>query len=200
MPDDTFSAQKDEVPSTTPTQIVETRNYQLEILEESLRRNIIIALDTGAGKTHIAILRMKHEIERESPKVITSSLYPIHHNIPQLLVSRAIYASLNYLSLPTQHRSPGSLRRQSRSRSSSRQSSRPTSPSLLDSFWARMNRTSGRIGSCGAACWNPTASSSARTASFSTRSAMVTSASGTTLAYLCSTRLTMLQTNTIITS
>ncbi|KAH9016902.1 hypothetical protein EDB85DRAFT_2018244 [Lactarius pseudohatsudake] len=31
----------------------------LEILEESLTRNIVIALDTGAGKTHIAVLRLK---------------------------------------------------------------------------------------------------------------------------------------------
>ena len=51
----------------TPT----SRNYQLELLEESLRRNIIIALDTGAGKTHIAVLRIKAEVlERETRKVI----------------------------------------------------------------------------------------------------------------------------------
>ncbi|KAH9021865.1 hypothetical protein EDB84DRAFT_1511422 [Lactarius hengduanensis] len=29
------------------------------MLEESLTRNIIIALDTGAGKTHIVVLRLK---------------------------------------------------------------------------------------------------------------------------------------------
>ncbi|KZT27478.1 P-loop containing nucleoside triphosphate hydrolase protein, partial [Neolentinus lepideus HHB14362 ss-1] len=39
------------------------------MLEESLRRNIIIALDTGSGKTHIAILRMKLEADREPKKV-----------------------------------------------------------------------------------------------------------------------------------
>ena len=51
----------------TPT----SRSYQLELLEESLRRNIIIALDTGAGKTHIAVLRIKAEVlERETRKVI----------------------------------------------------------------------------------------------------------------------------------
>ena len=47
-----------------------SRSYQLELLEESLKRNIIIALDTGAGKTHIAVLRIKAEVlERETRKV-----------------------------------------------------------------------------------------------------------------------------------
>jgi ERCC4-related helicase len=39
------------------------------MLDESLRRNIVIALDTGSGKTHIAVLRLKLEAERESRKV-----------------------------------------------------------------------------------------------------------------------------------
>lgn len=48
-----------------------SRSYQLELLEESLRRNIIIALDTGSGKTHIAVLRIKAEVlERETRKVV----------------------------------------------------------------------------------------------------------------------------------
>ncbi|KAK7040102.1 Dicer-like protein 2 [Paramarasmius palmivorus] len=46
-----------------------TRGYQQEMLEESLRRNIIIAMDTGSGKTHIAVLRLKIETERESRKI-----------------------------------------------------------------------------------------------------------------------------------
>ncbi|EPQ54406.1 P-loop containing nucleoside triphosphate hydrolase protein [Gloeophyllum trabeum ATCC 11539] len=46
-----------------------TRGYQQEMLDESLRKNIIIALDTGSGKTHIAILRMKLEADREPRKV-----------------------------------------------------------------------------------------------------------------------------------
>ena len=49
--------------------VFHTRSYQQELLEESLRSNIIIALDTGSGKTHIAVLRMKHEVEREPRKV-----------------------------------------------------------------------------------------------------------------------------------
>ncbi|KAG6909556.1 hypothetical protein DXG01_016804 [Tephrocybe rancida] len=39
------------------------------MLEQSLRRNIIIALDTGSGKTHIAVLRIKTEVERQPTKV-----------------------------------------------------------------------------------------------------------------------------------
>lgn len=46
-----------------------TRGYQQEMLEESMKKNIIIALDTGSGKTHIAILRIKAEVEREPIKV-----------------------------------------------------------------------------------------------------------------------------------
>ncbi len=46
----------------------ETRGYQREMLEESFKRNIIIALDTGSGKTRIAILRIKAEVERQPIK------------------------------------------------------------------------------------------------------------------------------------
>jgi endoribonuclease Dicer len=49
-----------------------TRGYQQELLEESLKRNIIIALDTGAGKTHIAVLRMKAEVLEREPKKVRS--------------------------------------------------------------------------------------------------------------------------------
>jgi len=75
MPDDTFATQGDEVPLMVPIPTFEPRKYQLEMLEESLRRNVVIALDTGAGKTHIAVLRMKHEIERESRKVCAPLLH-----------------------------------------------------------------------------------------------------------------------------
>jgi len=55
-------------PPPAPALLV-TRGYQQEMLDESLQRNIIIALDTGSGKTHIAVLRLKHEMEREAKKV-----------------------------------------------------------------------------------------------------------------------------------
>ena len=51
-----------------------TEGYQREMLVESLGKNLIIALDSGAGKIHIAILRMKIEVEREVKKVIICSL------------------------------------------------------------------------------------------------------------------------------
>lgn len=75
MLDNMFATQGDEVPSMVPKRTFEPREYQIEMLEESLRRNIIIALDTGSGKTHIAVLRMKREIERESRKVCAPFLH-----------------------------------------------------------------------------------------------------------------------------
>jgi endoribonuclease Dicer len=56
-------------PEDSQPSIPTTRGYQQEMLEESLRSNIIIALDTGSGKTHIAVLRMKMETERQLTKV-----------------------------------------------------------------------------------------------------------------------------------
>jgi endoribonuclease Dicer len=35
------------------------RDYQQEMLQQSLQRNIVVAMDTGSGKTLIAILRIK---------------------------------------------------------------------------------------------------------------------------------------------
>jgi replicative superfamily II helicase len=62
---DIMAAEELNVPRATVT----TRGYQQELLQESLHRNIVIALDTGSGKTHIAMLRMKHEVEHGSKKV-----------------------------------------------------------------------------------------------------------------------------------
>lgn len=52
------------------------QSYQLEFLEESLRRNVIVALDSAPVKSHIAVLRIKAEVqERETRKVLVFS-YP----------------------------------------------------------------------------------------------------------------------------
>ncbi|KAG0708464.1 hypothetical protein DFH29DRAFT_892712 [Suillus ampliporus] len=58
-----------EEPSVTVNSTPKTRDYQQEMLDASLKENIIIAQDTGSGKTLIAILRMRYEIERGSQKV-----------------------------------------------------------------------------------------------------------------------------------
>ncbi|KAF2639248.1 P-loop containing nucleoside triphosphate hydrolase protein [Massarina eburnea CBS 473.64] len=39
------------------------RSYQAEMVEESLKSNIIVAMDTGSGKTHIALERTATELE-----------------------------------------------------------------------------------------------------------------------------------------
>ncbi|EPE07388.1 dicer-like protein 2 [Ophiostoma piceae UAMH 11346] len=56
--------------------IAASRAYQLEMFEESMRRNIIVAMDTGTGKTRIAILRIRAELERSPPPKIVWFLAP----------------------------------------------------------------------------------------------------------------------------
>ncbi|KAI6044733.1 hypothetical protein EDC04DRAFT_2639245 [Pisolithus marmoratus] len=58
-----------ETTSTPPIDNIVTRSYQQEMLDASLNENIIVAQDTGSGKTHIAVLRMKFESERQPHKV-----------------------------------------------------------------------------------------------------------------------------------
>ncbi|KAJ6091607.1 hypothetical protein N7467_003576 [Penicillium canescens] len=52
------------------------REYQLEMLDASRKENIIIAMDTGSGKTHIAVLRMLIELETCSPDKMIWFLVP----------------------------------------------------------------------------------------------------------------------------
>ncbi|KAF4451396.1 hypothetical protein F53441_5662 [Fusarium austroafricanum] len=52
---------KDESPAP---EIISPRAYQREMLEQSLKRNVIVAMDTGSGKTQVAILRVQAELER----------------------------------------------------------------------------------------------------------------------------------------
>ncbi|ODH15088.1 hypothetical protein ACO22_06474 [Paracoccidioides brasiliensis] len=68
------------------------RAYQLEMLEASLKENIIIAMDTGSGKTQIAILRIRHELETCTEDKLVWFLTPTvaladqqHKNISQQL-------------------------------------------------------------------------------------------------------------------
>ncbi|KAF4625953.1 hypothetical protein G7Y89_g12212 [Cudoniella acicularis] len=46
---------------------IKPRLYQGEMMEESLKRNIIVAMDTGSGKTQVAVMRIQHELERLPP-------------------------------------------------------------------------------------------------------------------------------------
>lgn len=56
--------------------VASSRAYQLEMFEESLKRNIIVAMDTGTGKTRVAILRIRAELERSPPPKIVWFLAP----------------------------------------------------------------------------------------------------------------------------
>ncbi|KXT08533.1 hypothetical protein AC579_5406 [Pseudocercospora musae] len=50
--------------SYTSSQGIRLRSYQTEMLEASLQKNVIVAMDTGSGKTHIAVARIRLELER----------------------------------------------------------------------------------------------------------------------------------------
>ncbi|KAL1966075.1 hypothetical protein VTN77DRAFT_4823 [Rasamsonia byssochlamydoides] len=52
------------------------RGYQQEMLAESLRQNIIVAMDTGSGKTQIAILRIQEELGRCPPNKLVWFIAP----------------------------------------------------------------------------------------------------------------------------
>ncbi|KAK8133922.1 RNase3 domain-containing protein [Apiospora sp. TS-2023a] len=52
------------------------RAYQLEMLEKSLKENIIVTMDTGSGKTQVAVLRIQAELERTPPGKVIWFLAP----------------------------------------------------------------------------------------------------------------------------
>lgn len=60
------------------------RSYQQEMLEASTMRNVIVAMDTGSGKTHVAIARMLAELERcDASQVSIVGLFALDpHTIP----------------------------------------------------------------------------------------------------------------------
>ncbi|KAI9644163.1 Dicer-like protein 2 [Ciborinia camelliae] len=75
---------------------VTPRTYQLEMLEESLKGNIIVAMDTGSGKTHVAVLRMLKEFDRMEPDKLIWFLAPTvalcvqHYEYLQLNITSAL--------------------------------------------------------------------------------------------------------------
>ncbi|OTA57243.1 RNase3 domain-containing protein [Hypoxylon sp. EC38] len=61
---------------TQDSAVIHAREYQLEMFEESLKRNIIVAMETGTGKTQVAVLRIQAELEKSSPDKIIWVLAP----------------------------------------------------------------------------------------------------------------------------
>ncbi|KAF2966518.1 hypothetical protein GQX73_g7057 [Xylaria multiplex] len=50
--------------------VIHARAYQIEMFEKSLKQNIIVAMDTGSGKTQVAVLRIQAELDKCQDKII----------------------------------------------------------------------------------------------------------------------------------
>ncbi|KAK2018795.1 RNase3 domain-containing protein [Colletotrichum eremochloae] len=78
--EDVFLDNEASLPSDEPAPgipvIMNARAYQNEMFAQSMRRNIIVAMDTGSGKTQVAVLRIRAEVERTSSKHIVWFLAP----------------------------------------------------------------------------------------------------------------------------
>ncbi|KAK8144307.1 hypothetical protein G3M48_006020 [Beauveria asiatica] len=74
------TANVDDVDATMgDTQVIgsrASRAYQLEMLQRSLKDNVIVAMDTGSGKTQIAILRIRAQLESTSDQKVIWFLAP----------------------------------------------------------------------------------------------------------------------------
>ena len=59
------------------------RSYQAEMLEASLRGNVIVAMDTGSGKTQVAVHRIRYQLEhpRRSQSGSQSSTQPANEQL-----------------------------------------------------------------------------------------------------------------------
>ncbi|KAF1835975.1 hypothetical protein BDW02DRAFT_546935 [Decorospora gaudefroyi] len=74
---DSPMALDDEATATVaPTHGFQLRSYQAEMVEASMKDNIIVAMDTGSGKTHIAIERTRAELEMCQPDKLVWFLAP----------------------------------------------------------------------------------------------------------------------------
>lgn len=62
--------------AVTPDEVFHLRGYQAEMIAESMKANIIVVMDTGSGKTHIAIERARAELETCKPDKVR--IPPIH--------------------------------------------------------------------------------------------------------------------------
>ncbi|KAF1988783.1 P-loop containing nucleoside triphosphate hydrolase protein [Aulographum hederae CBS 113979] len=62
--------------SITEPQSLRLRSYQQEMVDESLHRNIIVAIDTGGGKTAVAVSRAELELQSCEPDKLVWMLAP----------------------------------------------------------------------------------------------------------------------------
>ncbi|EUC48275.1 hypothetical protein COCMIDRAFT_2887 [Bipolaris oryzae ATCC 44560] len=62
--------------AATPNEVFHLRGYQAEMVAESMKANIIVVMDTGSGKTHIAIERARAELETCKPDKLVWFLAP----------------------------------------------------------------------------------------------------------------------------
>lgn len=60
----------------TTTGKIKLRSYQQEMLDASLARNVIVAMDTGSGKTPVATFRILAELERTDSTTLAWFLAP----------------------------------------------------------------------------------------------------------------------------
>lgn len=65
----------DSPPAAPLDDAVKLRSYQQEMLQLSLEKNIIVAMDTGSGKTHIAVARIRAELERMTGDDVSQPLH-----------------------------------------------------------------------------------------------------------------------------
>ncbi|PHH72273.1 hypothetical protein CDD80_4653 [Ophiocordyceps camponoti-rufipedis] len=73
----TVSEAARDVSSQAPAaQAMSPRAYQLEMLQRSLEGNVIVVMDTGSGKTQVAVMRIKIELDNGSPDKIIWFLAP----------------------------------------------------------------------------------------------------------------------------
>ncbi|WVZ59381.1 hypothetical protein U9M48_009528 [Paspalum notatum var. saurae] len=89
-------SEDDEPPPPPPTQLppprrphkqLQPRGYQVEVFAEALRRNTIAVLDTGSGKTMVAVMLAREHARRarsgEVPRRIVVFLAPTVHLVNQ---------------------------------------------------------------------------------------------------------------------
>jgi len=61
----------DSIPTQLASPPLQIRGYQLEMFNESLKSNVLVVMDTGSGKTLVAILRIQHELEHTTSSKVS---------------------------------------------------------------------------------------------------------------------------------